>query len=142
MVHAPGREHEVVVRAGGSMSHRSPFASVPAVVGSPQPQEPDESHETHEIAPALLGFLSLAGLYLLAVLLGGWVIRRQAFPGTRVVNRMLMTLLTLMAVSTEAKAVIITTTISGSARFRASKTSMPDMSGSMTSTIATSICRG
>lgn len=55
------------MRAGGSMSHRSPFASVPAVVGSPQPQEPDESHETHEIAPALVGFLSLGGLYLLAV---------------------------------------------------------------------------
>ena len=43
-----------------------------------------------------------------------------------------------MAVSTEAKAVIIRTTSSGSIFFSSSSTSRPPISGSMTSTMAAS----
>ena len=44
----------------------------------------------------------------------------------------------MIAVSTEAKAVIIRTTKSGSIRFSSSRTSIPPISGSITSTIAAS----
>ena len=44
----------------------------------------------------------------------------------------------VIAVSTEAKAVIISTTRSGSIFFSSSSTSMPPISGSITSTIAAS----
>ncbi len=44
----------------------------------------------------------------------------------------------VMAVSTEAKAVIMRTTKSGSIRFSSSRTSIPPISGSITSTMAAS----